>query len=153
VRALQENVIKTYPGSRSFQADAIKMAEKGYFPTSQSWKQGEWSGGNYIVAVLLIFVFDLGLLILGYMLIVKPQGALSVTYQLRAPEKTCPSCAERIKSAALVCHFCGHQFTSAEVQAAITQLKVMPKRCIAVLPVSLPVLRSFWLSWAVLRSY
>jgi Uncharacterised protein family UPF0547/Putative peptidoglycan binding domain len=118
----KEIVIKTYPGNRSFQADAIKMAEKGYFPTSQIWKQGQWGGGAYILAVLAIFLFGLGILILGYMLIVKPQGALTVTYQLRAPvvdEKTCPSCAERIKSAALVCHFCGHQFTPAEVQAAI----------------------------------
>jgi hypothetical protein len=123
-RQAAEIVIKRYPGSRSFQADAIKMAEKGYFPTTQSWKQGEWGGGAYIVAVLLIFLFGLGLLILAYMLIVKPQGALTVTYQLRAPvvgEKTCPSCAERIKSAALVCHFCGHQFTSDEVHAAVAQ--------------------------------
>ncbi len=103
---------------RRFQADAIQMAADGYFPTSQSWAPGQWSGGAFAVAILLIFFFGLGILILAYMLIVKPDGTLTVTYELRTAsfeEKTCPICAERIKTAALVCHFCGHKFTSEEV--------------------------------------
>jgi hypothetical protein len=118
-------VIKTYGGTQSeaalrFQSDAVSMAERGYFPTSQSWTPGQWSAGAYFAAVLLIFLFGLGILILGYMLIVKPAGSLTVTYQLKPPvdEKTCPMCAERIKSAALVCHFCGHKFSSEEVGSA-----------------------------------
>jgi hypothetical protein len=52
------------------------------------------------------------------MLIVKPDGTLTVTYERRTAsfeEKTCPMCAERIKAAALVCHFCGHKFSSDEL--------------------------------------
>ena len=77
----------------------------------------------FIAAVLLIFVVGLGLLILGYMLIVKPDGTLTVTYerQVIAEEKTCPMCAERVKAAALVCHFCGHKFGPAEGHAPIEQ--------------------------------
>jgi len=64
------------------------------------------------------------------MLIVKPVGALTVTYELRdssslstlgaVDEKTCPQCAERVKAAALVCRFCGHKFTTASVPLLTT---------------------------------
>lgn len=123
-KAIGRGIIKTYKGKQheaiaSFQADALAMANNGFFPTSQNWAAGEWSVGAYIVAVLLIFLFGLGLLILGYMLIVKPEGTLTVTYERQAvvEEKTCPMCAERIKAAALVCHFCGQKFSPAEVEA------------------------------------
>ncbi len=117
------NFVKTYTGSQAeamtqFQADAINMADASYFPTSQSWAPGQWSGGAFAVAILLIFFFGLGIFILAYMLIVKPDGTLTVTYERRTgsfEEKTCPMCAERIKAAALVCHFCGHKFAPEEV--------------------------------------
>src|SRR5262245_23726508 len=122
-------IIKTYRGSQTeatkrFQANSAEMAAHGYFPTSQSWVPGQWAVGAFIVAVLLIFLFGLGLLILGYMLIVKPDGALTVTYERRTAieEKTCPRCAERIKAAALVCHFCGHEFAPGEVKKVEEQV-------------------------------
>jgi hypothetical protein len=94
------------------------MAAKGFFPKSQTWTQGQWSAGAYIIGVLLIFLFGLGLLILGYMIIVKPDGTLTVTYERRtiSEEKTCPQCAEQVKAAALVCRFCGYQFPDSNLR-------------------------------------
>ena len=98
-------VVKTYTGSqaeamRQFQADAINMAGESYFPTSQSWAPGQWSGRAFAVAILLIILFGLGIFIVTYMLIVKPDGTLTVTYERRTAsfeEKTCPMCAEKLK--------------------------------------------------------
>ena len=82
-------VVKVYEGSQSeaqrcFQADLTAMAAQGLFPDSATWAPGEWRGGAFAVAVLLIFLFGFGLLILAYMLIVKPNRTLTVTYEPRA---------------------------------------------------------------------
>ncbi len=92
------------------------MAQKGYFPTSQSYAPGAYGCGTFVVALLLCFVL-IGIIIFIYMLLVKPEGTLSVTYEYREAaaakaldEKTCPKCAEQVKAAAKVCRFCGHEF-------------------------------------------
>lgn len=119
-------IVKTYRGSqnsaaRKFQADAAKLAADGYVPTSQSWAAGSYGCFAFLIALLLCFVI-IGILIFIFMLIVPPEGTLSVTYTLRqsghaadaaiGEEKTCPRCAERVKAAATVCRFCGHQFAA-----------------------------------------
>ena len=118
-------IVRRYIGSQdgameTFQSDSARMAAEGYFPTSQVWTPGEYGCGAFLVALLLCFVL-VGILIFIYMLIVKPDGTLTVTYELSAisansanvvlvEEKVCPRCAERVKAAALVCRFCGHEF-------------------------------------------
>ena len=118
-------IVKTYKGSQAratelFQADAAKMSAQGYVPTSQSWAAGTYGCGSFLIALLLCFLI-IGFLVFIYMLLVKPEGTLSVTYELRvdtvaqkvltvSEEKTCPKCAEQVKVAAQICRFCGHNF-------------------------------------------
>jgi hypothetical protein len=84
----QRVIVRTYKGSQSgaaqaFQRDAQKLAAQGYYPISQSWAPGSWSCGAFIVALLLAIVV-IGILIFIYMLLVKPAGTLTVTYELRS---------------------------------------------------------------------
>jgi hypothetical protein len=82
-------LVKAYQGKEReaialLQSDSIEMATQGYFPTWQNWTPGEWSREAYVVAVLLIFLFGMGILILAYLLIVEPEGRLTVAYKRRA---------------------------------------------------------------------
>ena len=118
-------LVRAYKGSeesaaRAYRIDAEQLASQGYVPTAQSWAPGAYGCGSFIGALLLC-VLLIGVLVFIYMLLVKPDGTLTVTYQLRKPEsdserarsieeKTCPRCAEMIKTAALACRFCGYEF-------------------------------------------
>src|SRR5262245_28942849 len=97
------------------------MAAQGYFPTSQIWAPGAYGCGAFLLALLLCFLI-IGILVSIYMVLVKPAGTLTVTYELRAAstpsripapaadEKTCPRCAEQVKAAAKIYRYCGHNF-------------------------------------------
>ena len=83
-------IVKSYKGSQSgaasaFQRDAAKLAERGYFPISQSWAQGTWGCGAFVVALILCIVL-VGILVFIYMLLVKPAGTLTVTYEKRVAD-------------------------------------------------------------------
>ena len=78
-------LVRTYRGSQqanteaAFRSDAAELAKYGYAPTTQSWAQGQWGAGAFLVALLLCVVL-IGFVAFIYMLIVKPDGTLTVTY-------------------------------------------------------------------------
>src|SRR5450759_2518927 len=84
-------IVRVYKGkqqadtTKEFARDAEKLAKQHYYPSSQSWAQGQWGCGAWAVAVLCILLIGFGLLIIAYMLIVKPAGTLTVTYEYREP--------------------------------------------------------------------
>jgi len=84
---LSEPVItRSYHGSPEAiesqrKGDAAVLAAKGYYPKAQNFVPGSWGGGAWILAVALILFFGLGLLILIYLVAVKPPGTLSVIYE------------------------------------------------------------------------
>ena len=126
-KKLQKVIVRNYKGSQSdaikyFKRDSLKMSEKGYYPTSQNWSPGSYGCGSFILALLLCIVL-IGILVFIYMLIVKPDGTLSVTYELKKEnseiiennlnssiQKECPECAEIVKEKAKICRFCRYEF-------------------------------------------
>lgn len=85
---LPRSLTRTYPGRQreataAFEAEAAELARHGYTVMSQAYIPGSYGPGMFLVALALILAFGFGLLILAYMLIVKPAGTLTVTYQLR----------------------------------------------------------------------
>jgi len=84
----QPIVIRIYKGRQAqatsaFQADAARMAAQGYRPISQAWAPGAYGCGSFLAALLLCLVL-VGFIVFIYMLIVKPPGTLTVTYELRS---------------------------------------------------------------------
>ncbi len=81
-------IVKNYNGNLSqattrFRNDANTMAEKGYYPTTQVWIPGSYSGGDFLAALIFCFLL-IGIIIFIYMLLVTPPGTLSVTYEKRS---------------------------------------------------------------------
>lgn len=78
-------MVRTYSGvdradaAARYGSDAPILADDGWVPVTQVWVPGDWSSGQYLLAVLLIpFVIGIGLLIL--FAVVKPTRTLMVTY-------------------------------------------------------------------------
>ena len=121
-----EPFIKQYEGKQEvalaqYQADTNLMAERDYFPVSQTWVP---SKRVFLCVVGIILIpFGVGILILLLLLFTQPKGYLNVTYKYRektqspievatAPLKTCPKCAEAVKAAATICRFCKYEFAA-----------------------------------------
>jgi len=116
-------IVKNYIGNEDFATAAFKndvllMAKNDYYPTSQNYTPGQYGCGSFIIAFILCFLL-VGILMFIYMLIVKPDGVLTVTYEYRPEkllsrnyedEKDCPMCAEKVKLQAKICRYCGHTF-------------------------------------------
>ena len=82
-----EFLVRTYPGRQqsvaiaSYVKDAEALARRGYAPAGQSWGDGQWDGGYFVLA-LILSLFGIGLILLAYMAIIRPDGTLCVTYRL-----------------------------------------------------------------------
>ena len=138
-------LVRVYKGKQqsdannAFGKDARDLAKQHYYPTTQSWAQGQWGCGAWLMALVLCVVL-VGILVFIYMLIVKPAGTLTVTYEYRepvtavpaaqqvaapyafpptgseraeshSPSMPCPRCAETIKVGAKMCRFCSLDLT------------------------------------------
>ena len=84
-------VVRTYEAHTQrdavarYVADAGALAGQGYVPVGQSWGDGQWDAGLFLFA-LLLSLFGIGLIVLAYMAIVRPDGTLCVTYERRGPQ-------------------------------------------------------------------
>jgi hypothetical protein len=90
--------VRVYRGNQeealyAFQQDAAYMAQFGYYAMNQQYVPGSWGAGAYIVGVLLILLWGIGLLVLGYLIIVKPKGTLTVMYARQGMVPTMPGYA------------------------------------------------------------
>jgi hypothetical protein len=91
-------VVRRYPGKEEqafvdFQVDAAQMSRADWFPTAQQYIPGSWGPAAILLAVVLFFVI-FGIFILIYMVLVKPDGTLVVTYQYRGPIAPKPETVE-----------------------------------------------------------
>jgi len=89
VRKSLSTLVRTYHGKQSdavtaFSKETAKLKSEGFYPTQQLWEDGRWSGWAFLVALLLCFVV-IGFPIILYMIIVKPDGVLTVTYERESP--------------------------------------------------------------------
>lgn len=78
-------LVRTYQGkpddaAQQAAVDAAALAASGYVEVSRIYAPGSWGCGAFLIAIALILVVGLGLLILAYLVIVKPDGTLTVTY-------------------------------------------------------------------------
>lgn len=118
----QRTMIRSYHGSlekatKLFQGDAARLSPLGWMPISQTYSQGSWGCGAFLIALLLC-VFLIGIVVFIYLLVVKPDGTLVVTYQLREGfavptvaladgERACLTCGMAVLERAGVCKHCG----------------------------------------------
>jgi hypothetical protein len=79
-------LVRTYRGHQQSEAmasyvrDAEALAQRGYSPAGQSWGDGQWDGGFFLIG-LILSLFGIGLILLAYMAIIRPDGTLCVTYR------------------------------------------------------------------------
>ena len=64
--------------------EAVGFADAGYYPVSEGFTPGSHGTGIWLIAVLLLFAFGIGLILIIVLLASKPPGYLTVIYERRA---------------------------------------------------------------------
>lgn len=85
----EEVIVRTFransPASavRWYEQDLSDLVDHGYLPATQTWQSGEWGFGAFLVALVLLLLFGIGVLLFAYLLVVRPPGTMIVTYVRR----------------------------------------------------------------------
>lgn len=81
-----EFLVRAYRGREqadviaAYVSDAGDLTARGYEPVAQSWGDGQWSGA-FVLLTLILCLFAIGFLFLAYILAIRPDGTLLVTYR------------------------------------------------------------------------
>jgi hypothetical protein len=67
--------------------EAAVLQRYGYAPASQTYAEGVWGCGAWFLAFLALFLL-VGIIILVYMAVNRPDGVLTVVYERRVPATT-----------------------------------------------------------------
>jgi hypothetical protein len=84
----EEVILRTYRTHRPddairwYQRDLDDLVDHGYLPTGHSWAPGEWTFAPFLVGILLA-PFGIGVVLLAYLAILRPDGTLTATFVLR----------------------------------------------------------------------
>jgi hypothetical protein len=76
--------------SASFGRHAPLSAERNWYPISLTYVPGTWGLGTWVIALLLLFLV-VGIVVLVYMIVVRPPGELVVIYEYRPPRDVTPT--------------------------------------------------------------
>lgn len=68
-----------------FERDRQQLAGQSWVAVSQSYVPGQWGTGAWVAAFALL-ILVIGIIVLAYMIAVKPDGELVVTYEYRPPQ-------------------------------------------------------------------
>jgi hypothetical protein len=71
--------------SATFESDKQELAKQYWAAISQNYVPGQWGCGAWVVAFVLLVVL-IGILVIAYMIAVKPAGELVVVYEYRPPQ-------------------------------------------------------------------
>jgi len=105
----KKNIVEGYKGNEAkartlFLKDKEKKQKNGYYPVSENWAPGSYGSASFfttlVITIALFFLVGppalvLFLLVVVYMLITKPAGTLTATYEYRETSNASSSKEEK----------------------------------------------------------
>lgn len=74
-----------HQATATFERDRQQLAQQYWVAISQDYVPGQWGCGSWALAFLLMVIL-IGILVVAYMVAVKPDGELVVVYEYRPPQ-------------------------------------------------------------------